>query len=194
MGLSSEHYFDDIVFQRLMSGDALPYPVERLGEPDEMLETAIRGRELLGGELHLPAHILCGRGDRLRSLEQSVGDGGHLVELHHHAPGLLAEELELCPGLGDEAVGLAQVALERRRKLRQRLVRLSQRTDEFQRRAQGRDHCGRAALPSLRTFCICHRAILIMSGRLSPSLRTTEGSKPECILQLRQRGSWRVSQ
>ena len=106
----------------------------------------------------------------------------------------LAEELELCPGLGDEAVGLAQVALERRRKLRQRLDRLSQRTDEFQRRAQGRDHCGRAALPSLRTFCICHRAILIMSGRLSPSLRTTEGSKPECILQLRQRGSWRVSQ
>ena len=26
VGLSSEHYFDDIVFQRLMSGDALPYP------------------------------------------------------------------------------------------------------------------------------------------------------------------------
>jgi protein-tyrosine phosphatase len=26
VGLSSEHYFDDIVFQRLMKGDALPYP------------------------------------------------------------------------------------------------------------------------------------------------------------------------
>jgi hypothetical protein len=26
VGLSSEHYFDDIVFQRLMSGEALPYP------------------------------------------------------------------------------------------------------------------------------------------------------------------------
>lgn len=26
VGLSSEHYFDDVVFQRLMSGAALPYP------------------------------------------------------------------------------------------------------------------------------------------------------------------------
>jgi protein-tyrosine phosphatase len=26
VGLSSEHYFDDIVFRRLMSGEALPYP------------------------------------------------------------------------------------------------------------------------------------------------------------------------
>jgi len=26
VGLSSEHYFDDIVFQRLMSGEGLPYP------------------------------------------------------------------------------------------------------------------------------------------------------------------------
>jgi len=26
VGLSSEHFFDDIVFQRLMNGDALPYP------------------------------------------------------------------------------------------------------------------------------------------------------------------------
>jgi protein-tyrosine phosphatase len=26
VGLSSEHFFDDIVFQRLMKGDALPYP------------------------------------------------------------------------------------------------------------------------------------------------------------------------
>jgi protein-tyrosine phosphatase len=26
VGLSSEHYFDDIVFQRLMKGEALPYP------------------------------------------------------------------------------------------------------------------------------------------------------------------------
>jgi protein-tyrosine phosphatase len=26
VGLSSEHYFDDIVFQRLMNGEALPYP------------------------------------------------------------------------------------------------------------------------------------------------------------------------
>jgi protein-tyrosine phosphatase len=26
VGLSSEHYFDDVVFQRMLSGDALPYP------------------------------------------------------------------------------------------------------------------------------------------------------------------------
>jgi len=29
LGLSSEHYFDDIVFGRLMEGNALPYPGER---------------------------------------------------------------------------------------------------------------------------------------------------------------------
>jgi hypothetical protein len=38
------------------------------------------------------------------------------------------------------------------------------------------------------------RAIVHMSRGRSASFRTTDGSKPECILQSRQRGSWRDSQ
>jgi len=52
----------------------------------------------------------------------------------------------------------------------------------------------RPARRLFRTSASCHRAIVSMSRGLSPSLRTTEGSKPECILQLWHRGSWRLSQ
>jgi len=51
-----------------------------------------------------------------------------------------------------------------------------------------------AARPALRTFSSCQRAIVTTSEKRSPSFRTTDASKPECILQLWQRGSWRVSQ
>jgi hypothetical protein len=53
---------------------------------------------------------------------------------------------------------------------------------------------GRGALAGFRTVFSCQRASVTTSDRLSPSFRTTDGSKPECILQLWQRGSWRDSQ